>query len=167
LRRLERPDEPVLRALRSVNAIEVIHPARLSPRQAQRAWRHYLHHQGRWHTFWLGVNLLISPLTILLAILPGPNVIGYWFVYRAVCNGLAMLGARRGLAEKRATRFTPETLLDTSLSGPETESRAARIAERWGVPGLREFLERLGGRAPRPESAASAPQASALPPPED
>ncbi|MEJ7711591.1 MAG: hypothetical protein WKF84_17425 [Pyrinomonadaceae bacterium] len=37
----------------------------------------------------------MAPIPLVLAPVPGPNVIGYWFWYRAICHALALMGIRR------------------------------------------------------------------------
>jgi hypothetical protein len=105
LQRRIHPDEPLLIRLRSVQAIEVYHPASLSAQEARASWSEFLTRRQRRHWPWLILNTLIAPLTVLLAPLPGPNLIGYWFAYRAVRDLLAILGARRALSGQVETTF--------------------------------------------------------------
>ena len=58
-------------------------------------WRNYLTRQWRRHFFWLGFNAVIAPISVILAILPGPNLIGYWFAYRAVHHVIVVWGINR------------------------------------------------------------------------
>ncbi len=58
-------------------------------------WRDYLARQRRRHFFWLGFNAVIAPISVILAILPGPNLIGYWFAYRAVHHVIVVWGITR------------------------------------------------------------------------
>jgi hypothetical protein len=99
------PDEPLLIRLRSVPTIEVHHPASLSAQEARASWSEFLNRRRRRHWPWLILNTLIAPVTVLLAPLPGPNLIGYWFAYRAVRDLLAILGARRALSGQVETTF--------------------------------------------------------------
>src|SRR5438445_510587 len=84
LHRRHHPDETLLARLRLARAIHLHHPASMTREEVLAAWSAFLV-AGRWrHWPWFLVNALIAPLTILLIPLPGPNLIGYWFTYRAL-----------------------------------------------------------------------------------
>jgi hypothetical protein len=83
--------------------------------------------------------VLVAPLTVVLAPLPGPNLVGYWFVYRAVHHGLILTGlgrARRGLIDMT---FRPDDTLDR----PGAVERLVADPEDLG-----EFLARHEARRP-------------------
>jgi len=134
------PDEPMLLRLRSAQSLEMEHPSALAQDQATKVWHHYL--AGRWsrHFGWFLVNLIISPLTVLLAPLPGPNVIGYWFLYRAVCHLLILLGIRQAWKRRGQTTFVASAALD-SIPGEDDLSRLGRIGQGLGVPGIEAYIE--------------------------
>lgn len=135
------PDEPALRALRGVSAVVLHHPPTINEEETRSLWETYLKsRQGR-HMFWFVVNALVSPLTLLLAPLPGPNVIGYWFVYRSSCHMLARLGARNARSEQITTQFLANGELDGAL-GAEDEERIASLASSFGLQGLNDFIKR-------------------------
>lgn len=139
------PDEPVLRALRGVNAIILHHPPTLAEEETRSLWLSYLKsRQGR-HMFWFVINALVSPLTLLLAPLPGPNIIGYWFVYRSACHMLARLGARNARSEEVTTQFLANTELDGPL-GAQDEEKIARLSSSFGLQGLDDFVKRIMAR---------------------
>jgi len=108
-------DEAALARLRSAATIEVHHPATLSCDEARALWMAYLASRRRRHLPWLGVNTLVSPLSVVLAPLPGPNVVGYWFVYRAVRDLLAFLGLRHALGTHVETTFHPNDSPEQAL----------------------------------------------------
>ena len=94
------------------------------------------------HLLGLALNLAISPLTVLLVPVPGPNVVGFWFVYRIVCHALALLGIRRASGPRVTTDFRPSEDLDV-VPGETLRSRAARIAAGHRLAGLGAFLKRI------------------------
>jgi Mitochondrial K+-H+ exchange-related len=142
------PDEPVLRSLRGARAIELYYPSTFAEEETRTLWRDYLkERQGR-HTFWFVVNALVSPLTLLLAPLPGPNLIGYWFVYRAVCHLLARLGARNARSEQVTTSFVSTGALDNSFSATDDE-RIASLSSKFGLYGLDSFLKHMAAKRGR------------------
>jgi hypothetical protein len=136
------PDEPVLRALRGVSAVVLHHPPTMTEEETRALWEDYLKgRQGR-HMFWFIINALVSPLTLVLAPLPGPNVIGYWFVYRAACHMLARLGARNARSEQVTTEFLANDELDGAF-GAHDEERIASLSSSFGLQGLDDFIKRI------------------------
>ncbi len=112
LQRRVHPDEPMLIRLRSSPTIEVRHPTTLTGDEARAAWNEFLTARSRRYLPWLVVNALLAPATALLAPLPGPNVVFYWFAYRAARDLLALLGLRRARLERVPTKFRPSEALD-------------------------------------------------------
>jgi hypothetical protein len=136
------PDEPALRALRGVQAIKLYHSPTLTEEETRDLWTEYLkNRQGR-HMFWFIINLLVSPLTLVFAPLPGPNVIGYWFVYRSVCHLLARLGARNARSPEVTTAFHSTGRLSGSF-GAKDEERIATLSSNFGLQGLDDYIKRI------------------------
>ncbi|HEX8922010.1 MAG TPA: hypothetical protein VF766_11070 [Pyrinomonadaceae bacterium] len=136
------PDEPVLRSLRGASAVVLHHPLTFTEEETSALWHAYLKsRQGR-HMFWFIVNGLVSPLTLVLAPLPGPNVIGYWFVYRSTCHFLARLGARNARSEQVTTTFRSSGELDGTL-GAKDDERIASLSSSFGFQGLDDFVKRI------------------------
>ena len=139
------PDEPMLRSLRGVRAVVLHHPLTFTEEETRSLWAVYLKsRQGR-HMFWFVINALGSPLTLLLAPLPGPNVIGYWFVYRAVCHLLARLGARNARSEQFSAEFLSSAALDGAFSAADDE-RIVSLSSRFGLNGLDDFVKRTASK---------------------
>lgn len=79
-----KPDEPLLTKLATADAIVVRYPASIPEKKARAAWRRYLAARAGTHWFWLIVDGILSPITgLVFWLVPGPNVIGFWFTYRA------------------------------------------------------------------------------------
>jgi Mitochondrial K+-H+ exchange-related len=146
------PDEAMLKRLGRATRIKLYHPASMDSSEIQRTWREYLARRRRRHWFWLVVTLLVAPLTVVLTVVPGPNVIGYWFVYRAVCHLRVVLGTRRALGDRVATSVHPTPALEPA-PGLAEGRWVARIARRFRLRGLGEFLDRV---AAEPEAALPA-----------
>lgn len=145
LQRRTAPDEPLLRSLRGAGEIKLVHPSSLSTEDVRERWEDYLSSRNRRHTLWLALNAIVSPLTVLLAPLPGPNVIGYWFIYRAVCHLLARLGIRRAQSmEGAALELLSSEALNETLEAADAE-RIASVANGFGLKGLAAYLERVKG----------------------
>jgi hypothetical protein len=126
LHTLTRPDEPMLARLRPARRIEIHHPSARGEDEVRAAWRDYLNRQWWRHLLWLSVNAVIAPVSALLAILPGPNLIGYWFLYRAVHHSLVIWGIGRVLRNKVPTELHASAELDSPID--QDENGAARHA---------------------------------------
>ncbi len=143
LQRTTHPDEALLARLRTTRLIDIHHPSTLTRDEAHAAWSTFLGRSRRRHWPWFVVNLMISPLTLILGPLPGPNLVGYWIAYRAVHHWLILLGlghARKGQIE---TRFQS----DETLNGP-IGNHEPRLSPGYDTKALGEFLRRHGVRAP-------------------
>ena len=142
------PDEPLLRSLRGASAVVVHHPPAYTEEEARRLWAEYLKaRQGR-HTYWAVINALTAPLTLVLTPLPGPNVIGYWIVYRVVCHWLARLGARSARGDGVTTEFRSTGALDGAF-GEHDHERIASLTDSFGLHGLEAFVKRIAARGAR------------------
>jgi hypothetical protein len=146
------PDESLLAALRSARTIELHHPESLSSDEALGLWEAYLRRRFRRHFLWLLFDLFFSPLSILLTPLPGPNVIGYWFAYRAVHHLLILLGIRRALRGRVETIPRPIADLDAT-GGPGDKEWLTRTAAQYELKGLHDFVARM---APGPAALSGA-----------
>ncbi len=109
------PEEVWLVRLQSAAAIEVRQPTMLTGEEARAAWTDFLDGRLRRHLPWLVFSIVLCPLTILLTPLPGPNVIGYWFAYRAFRHLMVMLGLLRVRRGRVETTFHPSEALDRPL----------------------------------------------------
>ena len=87
-------------------------------------WRRSSHHLDRLPrkrnrgaiSFWLSCNGIIAPVAIItLWILPGPNLIGYWFAYRAIHHSLVVWGIRRVQRKQIPTELYPVAALDLPI----------------------------------------------------
>ena len=106
------PDEAMLSRLWSARRIDLHYPAARPVDEVRANWSGYLSQQFWRHTVWMIVNGFISPFAFLLFVLPGPNLIGYWFAYRAIHHSLAVWGIRRVQRNKIPTELYPIAALD-------------------------------------------------------
>lgn len=68
------------------------------------------------HRFWLAIDSVLMVVSGLLILIPGPNIIGYYFAFRVVGHFFSVRGAARGL---QGVVWTPQP------SGPLSELRRA------------------------------------------
>lgn len=149
LRRLVAPDEHLLRRLRRASTLAIDHPARLTSDRVESLWNELLAKRRRKHGFWLVVDGLLAGPAALLTILPGPNLIGYWLLYRAIVHLLALLGARSGKTIE--TVLVPHAELDKTVASGD-EGHIATISAHLEIP---EFAALVAAYAPttRPTEA--------------
>jgi hypothetical protein len=153
----------MLRALVGASALVVVHPSRVKETAARRMWTSYLRRQRGKHAVWLLLNGLLVPPTILMAVLPGPNVVGFWFAYRAACHALAVGGARRWLKERRTTDFAADEGLNARVDSDGDEAAIQALEGRCGWKGFRAFLERLPRRGRGGEAARGGGRGASAP----
>jgi len=139
LHSLTRPDEAMLARLRSARRIDLFHPAARPGSDVSAAWRGYLNHQWRRHLFWMSINGVIAPFSVLFAILPGPNLIGYWFAYRAIHHSLVVWGIRQVWRDKISTGLHPVAALDRPLE-PDEEGKPCHAALAGAAARLQEHV---------------------------
>lgn len=97
LQRQKPHDEELMRGLCSAESVHVLYPASWKPSRARKQWRHLIRKGRRTHLLRLAVVLVLLPLSLVLTVVPGPNVLGFWFSYRAMSHALSWLGAGRVL----------------------------------------------------------------------
>ncbi len=117
LHSMTRPDESMLVRLRSTRRVDLEHPASHAEADVARIWFDYLARRGRAHVVYFSYNTVIAPLALaLLWPLPGPNLIGYWFAYRAVHHWLIWRGIRAVRKGRIATYYHASATLDQPVN---------------------------------------------------
>lgn len=144
LERQVEPDEPLLFGLRRADRLVVEYPNGLEAEEVVAAWRSYLRRRRYRHLVRFGLNLLASPLTLLLAPIPGPNVIGYWFVYRAGAHALILVGLQRALSGSLPTEFVPLPTPVRQITAEDWD-RLAYAARKHGGPAFSVRLAEIFG----------------------
>jgi hypothetical protein len=120
LHSLTRPDESLLVRLRATRRIDLHHPASRSREAVAAIWNNYLSRRWRSHVTWLSFNAAIAPpALVLLWPLPGPNLIGYWFAYRAIHHWLIVRGIGAVRKQQIPTQFHAERGLDLPVERDE------------------------------------------------
>jgi hypothetical protein len=113
---LTHPDESMLVRFRSTRRINLHHPASRSKEAVEAIWQEYLTARGRKHKICLTYNALIAPAALaLLWPLPGPNLIGYWFAYRALHHWLIVRGIKSVKLGRIPIHLHPEPTLDLPI----------------------------------------------------
>ena len=139
-------EQRTLWSLRSLTAAELRYPSDLSEPSATTLCRTMLTAARRHHGIWLIADGLLFAVSGLLFLIPGPNVLAYYFGLRMVGHLLCWRGARQGL-DGTTWRPVPEAALAelATLVNEPRASRASRvqaIASRLNLSRLEAFFDR-------------------------
>jgi len=123
-------EQRLLWQLRRRAEATLVHPDDLSAAQAQQLLRRSLQRDWERHRFWLIIDALGGVGSVLLILLPGPNLIGYYFLFRVVGHYLSLRGARKGLVAVTWTNTpTPALTVLRGVVGVPPESRESVVRE--------------------------------------
>ena len=139
-------EQRLLWNLRGQTDAVLLHPDDLTDPQARQLLRRTLTRDWERHRFWLVLDGLCGAASLLLVLIPGPNVIGYYFLFRIVGHYLSLRGARQGLS-KTAWTLEANASLTTlrSVLGQESAVRTHvvdDVATRLRLEHLAKFFER-------------------------
>ncbi len=140
-------EQRLLWHLRRQTAATLLFPADIADADANRILRASLQRDADRHLRSLvlhGIGLVFSAV---LFPLPGPNVVGYYFLFMVVSNVLSLRGARQGLRRTAWASVPSEPLAElrqmVALDPPARESRVLDIAARLQLQHLATFFERV------------------------
>jgi Mitochondrial K+-H+ exchange-related len=129
-------EQRLLWHMRRQSAARIVHPSDLDPPHVMPIVRAQFDGDYRKHRLWLVVNALLFVASGLLTLLPGPNLVAYYFAFRLAGHWLSIRGARQAL---RVVTWTTEP------SGPLADlralSRVGRAERRPGVEAIANALE--------------------------
>jgi hypothetical protein len=143
-------EQRLLWNLRRESAVIAAHPPDLTFDQALTLIKRTLQRDYDRHRRWLAVDGLLLVISAVLAILPGPNLVAYYFAFRVMGHWLSMRGASQGLHRIKWTGHPCAPLTDlraaASLDGEAREQRVHEIAARLRLQHLSTFFERVAIR---------------------
>ena len=123
-------EQRLLWLLRGRAVATLVHPDDLTDAQAIQLLRRALQRDWERHRFWLSVDLLGGAASIFLILLPGPNFVGYYFLFRIVGHWLSLRGARQGLMRITWTKTASDALTTLrAVVGDPPESREPVVRE--------------------------------------
>jgi hypothetical protein len=125
----------------------LVHPEDLDGEAALAIMRPTLKADFEKHRRWLVIDGVLVLLSALLILVPGPNVLGYYFAFRLVGHYFSMRGARQALdhvvwttrANDALADLRPLVLVDRDERRPRVEAIAARLE----LMHLRRFFDRV------------------------
>jgi hypothetical protein len=144
-------EQRLLWHLRQESSGRLVHPDDLTGERALDLARAQLSADFAKHRRWCVIDGLVAAVTgPAFFFVPGPNIISWYFAFRAIGHYLSLRGARQGQRLDWTLQPTPHL---TSLRGvftldpPARRSRLVEIAQALRLDRLTLFVERV---APRP-----------------
>jgi hypothetical protein len=145
-------EQRLLWNLRGQSEALAMHPDDMTFDQVQTLIHRMLQRDYDRHKVWLVVDTLGLIASVALVLIPGPNLVGYYFACRVVGHWLSMRGASQGLHRVLWTGRACPPLTDlrrvTTMPPGERESHVHAVAERLRLHRFPTFFERVAfGRA--------------------
>jgi len=144
-------EQRLLWHLRHQTSVDLSHPVDLDAAAALEEVRTDFSCEVRKHMRWLVIDTLAAAITgPLLFLVPGPNLVSWYFTFRAIGHFLSWRGARKGLREIEWRPEPSAPLTDVrqaiSLPPPDRRSRLEAISLALGLKHFRGFVERVASR---------------------
>jgi HAMP domain-containing protein len=144
-------EQRLLWHLRHADRVLLIHPDDVPGDEAERIARAHLAADYRKHRNWCVIDGVLAAITgPLFFFVPGPNIIGWYFLFRAVGHLFALRGARQGLTAARWQTDASSPLAGLrhalDLDSAERRRRVEAISETLGLNHLVSFVERVAAR---------------------
>lgn len=143
-------EQRLLWNLRRQTTAVAVHPHDMTIEQVQTLIRRTLQRDYERHRVWLVVDSLGLIASAVLALVPGPNLVAYYFAFRVVGHWLSMRGAIQGVrAIAWTNRPCPPLGELREAASLEPDIRAARVddvAARLHLRHLSSFFERVAVR---------------------
>jgi hypothetical protein len=140
-------EQRLLWNLRRHESATLNHPDDMTADAALGVMRQQLSRDFDKHRYWLVIDSLLLALSALLILIPGPNILGYYFAFRVVGHYFSLRGAKRGLdsVQWRQTPSEPLTELRQALALDATARlrRAEAVALRLRLDHLATFFQRM------------------------
>ena len=140
-------EQRLLWNLRRHETATLNHPDDMAADDAKAIMRQQLARDYDKHRYWLVIDSLLLVVSALLILVPGPNVLGYYFAFRVVGHLFSVRGARKGLDLVQWSHAASQPL--TELRQALTLDEAARlrqaeaVASRLRLDHLATFYQRM------------------------
>ncbi|HSL21199.1 MAG TPA: hypothetical protein VK886_06660 [Vicinamibacterales bacterium] len=140
-------EQRLLWHLRGCQRAELGFPADLQESAARELLRAQLTRDYEKHRRWFIIDLLGFVVSGLFMLVPGPNLIAYYFAFRLVGHFLSMRGARQGLDRTEWTFKRSEELQEVrrlvTTDPPDREARLLDIEGRLRLEHFASFVRRV------------------------
>jgi hypothetical protein len=141
-------EQRLLWHLRHLSEARLHHPSDMSAEQALAIMRASMIRDRDRHLRWLLIDAVLMLVTgVVLFLVPGPNLIGYYFAFRVVGHYLSWKGAKQGLEGVTWTASPCDPLIELRvalrLQPPQRDAHIDAVAERLRLPRLSLFVNRI------------------------
>jgi hypothetical protein len=140
-------EQRLLWHMRRLSRATAVHPSDLDESRVMPVVNGNMKSDYEKHRWWLVINTLLFLLSGLLTLVPGPNVIAYYFAFRLVGHFLSMRGARQALdgIEWRTRSSAALARLRSLINADGNERRAEveAIAAELQLEQLPRFFDRV------------------------
>ena len=155
-------EQRLLWNLRNNDRVVAVHPSDVAFEVVMPHIQQTLERDFERHRFWLFVDTAGLIVSGLLAIVPGPNLLAYYFLFRAGGHFLSMRGAARGRSvvvwEGRPCEPLAELREVLKLPRRDRHSRVEAIEATLHLRHLTTFFERVTAKHTTRASSASSPK---------
>jgi hypothetical protein len=143
-------EQRTLWALRTCSSATLQYATGMPKDDARRVLDDLLAHARRHHGRWLLIDLALMLAATVLTLIPGPNLLGFYFLFRVIGHLQSWRGARQAI-DKITWSLEPSAELDELLALVDVPraaraSRVADVARRLNLPRLTAFFERVAVR---------------------
>jgi hypothetical protein len=143
-------EQRLLWHLRHETTAGLVHPDDMTAARALELTRASLTADLTRHGRWSVIDTALAIVSIPVALVPGPNVIGYYFVFRAVGHVFSWRGARHGLRDVvwqcRPTPHLTALRAVLAANGADRAQQVEAIAAALGLERLAKFVDRTAPR---------------------
>jgi hypothetical protein len=122
-------EQRLLWNLRRHDEATLHYPEDVSEAIAERVMKQQLSRDFEKHRFWLAIDSVLMVASGLLILVPGPNVIGYYFAFRVVGHFFSVRGARNGLTGVAWRKIPNGPLTDLRQALSMDAAGRLRVAE--------------------------------------
>jgi hypothetical protein len=140
-------EQRLLWNLRRQSDAVAVHPDDMTFEQTMTLVRRTLQRDYDRHKVWFVVDTLGLVVSLAFVIIPGPNILGYYFAFRVVGHWLSMRGATQGLKHVSWTGKECPPLTDlrrvAGLEPGDREQHIHAVAARLRLAHLPTFFERV------------------------
>ena len=145
-------EQRLLWHLRHQTVVQLCHPPDLEAGRAVQEVKSDFAREVSKHRRWMIIDGLLVAITgPLFFFVPGPNIVSWYFTFRAVGHFLSWRGARKGLTliEWRAESCQPLADVRHAISLPAADrrQRLEQISDALGLKHFTGFVERVSSRA--------------------
>jgi K+-H+ exchange-related protein len=143
-------EQRLLWHMRRQSAAKLTYPADIDESRAMPIVRKALKSDFEKHRWWFVINCVLFGFGALLTLLPGPNLVAYYFAFRLVGHFLSARGARQGLHGVAWTTESSAPLAElrqlAMADQAERRSRVDEVAASLQLEHLTRFFDRVACR---------------------